>query len=199
VLPACLRIIGRESARCLQLPEPRPPWYSSCPKRKLEGFLPTSTKTSQTRGTDWQSGSPGFGTELPLPPQRLEALGCADGTLAYREGEWAHRGHCPTHCGGAPGPPKCGFPSGANRDVNRFSTKLSDQWAHRGHCPTHCGGTPGSPSAVSPAQTIHGCRRRRESVFAPDIGPLWVPPRSMTIFPGYVRVTALQTPGWGTV
>jgi hypothetical protein len=37
VLPACLRI-GRESARCLQLPEPRPPWYSSCPKRKLEGF-----------------------------------------------------------------------------------------------------------------------------------------------------------------
>jgi hypothetical protein len=43
VLPACLRI-GRESARCLQLPEPRPPWYSSCPKRKLEGFLPISTK-----------------------------------------------------------------------------------------------------------------------------------------------------------
>jgi hypothetical protein len=121
VLPACLRI-GRESARCLQLPEPRPPWYSSCPKRKLEGFLPISTKPSQTRGTDWQSGSSGFGTELPPPLQHLEALGCEAGTPAcYREGKWAHHGHCPSHCGGAPG----------------------------------------SPSAVSPAQTILGCRRRR--------------------------------------
>jgi hypothetical protein len=52
----------------------------------------------------------------------------------------------------------------ADGDLNRVSTKLSDQWAHRGHCPTHCGGTPGSPSAVSPAQTIHGCRRRWGSV-----------------------------------
>jgi hypothetical protein len=93
-------------------------------------------KTLQTRGTDWQSGSPGFGTELPPPPQRLEALGCAAGTPAcYREGKWAHHGHCPTHCGGAPGSPSAVSPSavppaqtihGCRRQCGSVLRQLSD-------------------------------------------------------------------------
>jgi hypothetical protein len=203
VLPACLRI-GRESARCLQIPEPRPPWYPSCPKRKLEGFLPISTKTWQTRGTDWQFESPGFGTELPPPPQRLEAWGCAVGTPAcYREGEWAHHGHCPTHCGGAPGSPSAVSPSGfsqlkpftgADGNVNRLSASYRTSGPIMATVQPTVVELRAPPSVVSPAQTIHGCQRRRGLVLR-QLSDLLVPARSITISPGYACSAALQGPG----
>jgi hypothetical protein len=53
-----------------------------------EGTGRASAGIDDNVGSESEPEAPGSGTELPSPPQRLEAWGCADGTPAcYRKGE----------------------------------------------------------------------------------------------------------------